>query len=492
MKTMRRREFLKALGAGAAGMLAAPLARTVPASAAEGKRLNFVFILIDDMGWTDAACLGSKFYDTPNIDRLAAGGMRFTDGYAACTVCSPTRASIVAGKYPARLHLTDFIPGRVLPHAKLRIPDWNKKMEPSEVTIAEVLKSAGYVTAAMGKWHLGPSEEYWPRAQGFDVNVGGCQAGAPKSYFSPYNFPTMENGPKGEYLTDRLADEAVKFLQATKDKPFFLYLAHYAVHTPLQAKNELIEKYKGRIRPELKQNNATYGAMVDSVDQCVGRVLDALEELGIADRTVIFFTGDNGGLLRSTDNSPLRAGKGSAYEGGVREPFLIKWPGAVKAGSVCSEPVISVDFYPTILEMADVKGDSRHHLDGQSLVPLLKQAAAKLNRQAIYWHYPHYHAGGATPYGAVRAGDWRLVEFYEDMRVELYNLRDDIGETNDLSKKMPGKAGELRKMLHEWRQSVDAQMPTPNPDYNPAQESKRVLDDGKSPAKPQPGKKKKP
>ncbi len=430
---------------------------------------NIIFMLIDDLGWTDGGCFGSDLYETPHIDRLAREGMKFTDGYAACTVCSPTRAALMTGKYPARLHLTDWIAGHKRPKAKLAVPDWTMYLPRSEVTIATALKRAGYVTAHIGKWHLGNQQQGWPDKHGFDVNIAGYHAGQPPSYFSPYKIPTLTDGPPGEYLTDRLTAEAVRFIGANKDRPFFLYLPHYGVHTPLQAKADVVAKYQKRIKPGMRHTNATYAAMIESVDDSVGRITSRLAELGLADNTVIFFTGDNGGLIRSTSNAPLRAGKGSSYEGGVREPLIVKWPGVTKPGSVCHEPVITTDFYPTMLAMAGTAGDTNHnaHVDGVSIVPLLKDAAAKLRRDALYWHYPHYHPGGATPYGAVRAGDWRLVEFYEDNHVELYNLKDDLGEKHDLAAQMPAKAAELRQRLHGWRRAVGAQMPTPNPNYQP-------------------------
>ena len=439
-----------------------------PTRAADaGRPPNVIFFLIDDFGWTDLGCFGSDLYETPNLDRLARQGTKFTSAYSACTVCSPTRAALMTGKYPARLHLTDWIAGHKAKNPKLLIPDWTQYLPREEVTVAEALKEAGYVTCHVGKWHLGNQEQGWPDKHGFDHNLGGYERGQPPSYFSPYKIPTLKDGPPGEYLTDREADEAVRFLEANRDRPFFLYVPHYAVHTPLQAKKELIEHYQKKIKSGLRHTNATYAAMVHSMDEAVGRILKALEQLKIADRTAVFFTSDNGGLLRSTNNPPLRAGKGSAYEGGVRVPLIVRWPGVTPQGSVCAEPVITVDYYPTLLQMAGAKGDPRHNaaVDGESLVPLLKDPKARLKRDAIYWHYPHYHPGGATPYGAVRAGDWRLVEFYEDMHVELYNLKDDVGEKNDLAGQMPEKAEELRKRLHAWRKAVGAQMPTPNPDY---------------------------
>jgi len=435
------------------------------------KPLNFIFILVDDWGWTDAGCLGSDLYETPHIDQLAKDGVRFTHGYSACTVCSPTRAAVMTGKYPARLHLTDWITGHRRKNAKLRIPDWTMHLEHKEVTLAEALAAAGYRTCHVGKWHLG-DEPYWPLKQGFDENFGGYSRGQP-SYFSPYHIPTLKDGPKGEYLTDREAEEACGFIERNRDQPFFIYLAHYCVHTPLQAKQDVIEKYRNQVEQKggARHRNPTYAAMVESVDDCLGRVRAKLEEYGLADRTVIVLTGDNGGLaIRNgpTDNYPLRAGKGSSYEGGTRVPLFVLWPGGARPGSVSDTPAISCDYYPTILEMAGVAGDAAHnaHVDGVSLTSVLQDPKTRLDR-AIYWHYPHYHPGGATPYGAVREGDYKLIEFYEDHHVELYNLVDDIGEKNDLAESQPQLAACLKEKLAAWRKSVDAQMPTPNPSYKP-------------------------
>lgn len=428
---------------------------------------NIVVFLIDDLGWTDLGCTGSDLYETPNIDRLAREGMKLTNAYSACTVCSPTRAALMTGKYPARLHITDWIHGHKKANPKLLIPKWTEYLPRDEVTLASALKPAGYTSACVGKWHLGDETEGYPDKHGFDVNIAGCERGAPPSYFSPYKIPTLKEGPQGEYLTDRLADEAVRFIDASKTRPFFLYFPHYGVHTPLQAKQDLVEKYRRKIKPGMKHTNALYAAMIESVDDSVGRVMARLADLGLDKNTIIVFTSDNGGLMNSTTNQPLRVGKGSAYEGGVRVPTLVRWPGVIPPGSVCAEPVITPDFYPTLLEIAGVSGEAKHNagVDGKSLVRLLRDPQAKVDRDAIYWHYPHYHPGSATPYGAVRARDWKLIEFFEDMHVELYNLKDDIGEQNDLAGKMPEKANELREKLHAWRQAVGAQMPTVNPAY---------------------------
>jgi arylsulfatase A len=467
---MRRREFLGLMGAGGAGLCMASGHVAWGASApAPTRKPNIVFFLVDDMGWMDVGCDGSTIYRTPNIDRLASQGMRFTDGYAACPVCSPTRASIMTGKYPARLHLTDYIAGeRHHEYSRLRVPDWTKYLPLEELTIAETLKAAGYATGMVGKWHLG-DEPYYPERQGFDFNAGGGRWGQPPSYFSPYKIDTLTDGPAGEYLTDRLAQEAEGFITAHKNRPFFLYFAHYAVHTPLQAKQDMVQAGVTRGLAERGQNSAIYAAMIESVDQAVGRVLGRLDALGLADNTIVVFTSDNGGLFSSTSNAPLRAGKGTAYEGGVREPMIIKWPGVVKAGTTCDTPAISIDYYPTLLEMAGVGDLPGHVSDGISLVPLLKRTAVP-RRDALYWHFPHYNNAGSTGFGAVRAGDYRLIEFFEDNHLELYNLKQDVGETTNLVERLPDKARQLHKMLQDWRASVGAQMPTLNPDYDPVKD----------------------
>jgi arylsulfatase A-like enzyme len=447
-------------------------------------RPNIVFILADDFGYMDIGANNPKtFYETPNIDRIAAQGVRFTDGYAACPVCSPTRASILTGKYPARLHLTDFIGGRRA--GRLLPADYLDHLPLEEVTLAEALKEAGYVTGFFGKWHLGGAP-YLPEAQGFDVNVAGFSAGAPSSYFSPYRNPKLPDGPPGEYLTDRLTDEAVKFLETNAHRPFLLYLAHYAVHIPLQAKPEIIAKYKAKAAalppshgpkfvPEGDrqvrqiQDHPVYAAMVQSLDESVGRVLRKLDDLGIAGHTIVIFFSDNGGLATAegtpTSNVPLRAGKGWLYEGGIREPMLIKWPGAVKPGSICSVPVTSTDFYPTILEMAGVPERPQQHRDGVSLVSLLKTGQAP-NRPALFWHYPHYSNQGGRPGCAVRTGDWKLIRCFEDNRLELYNLREDLSEQHDLALKDPQKTKELNALLEHFLQETKAALPRPNPDYD--------------------------
>jgi len=433
------------------------------ASASPGKP-NVIVVLVDDMGWRDLTCQGSPFFETPAIDRLAASGMRFTHGYSACTVCSPTRAAMMTGQYPARLHITDWIPGHAKPRTQLKPPEWQKFLPLETVTVAERLKAAGYATACIGKWHLG-GEPYYPEHQGFDINIGGCDRGQPPSYFSPYKIATLPDGPTGEYLTDREAAEAVKFIEANRDQPFFLYLPHYCVHTPIQAKPAVQAKYEAKDAGGLAVKNAGYAAMVESVDDAMGSIVAALDRLGIRDRTAIVFTSDNGGLRKSTDNAPARAGKGSAYEAGVRVPFIVSWPGVTQPGTTSDEPVITPDIPATILDLTGVGPEPGQPLDGVSLAPVLR--GGTLGRDAVYWHYPHYHPGGATPYSAVRAGDWRLVRIYEDGRRELYNLRDDAGETTDRAVEEPDRVASLTRKLDAWLESVGAQFPTPNTDHAP-------------------------
>ena len=433
----------------------------------DGRPPNFVFILVDDLGWADLPAYGNRFHETPAIDRLAREGMRFTDAYAACPVCSPTRASILTGKYPATLNLTDFIPGHWRPWARLVVPEFNQQLPLDEVTIAEALAPAGYVSGGFGKWHLGP-RTHFPDQQGFDawrVTAGG-------HFFPRVNATPTIAYPDGTYLADVLTDEAERFLEANRDRPFFLYLAHYAVHIPLEAKQPVIDQYTAKPKPAAGVNNPVYAAMVESVDDSVARVLAKLDELRLTDETVVVFTSDNGGLRQHyqgigpivTTNAPLRGEKGTLYEGGVREPLIVRWPGVVEPGRTCRAPVTSVDFYPTLLEIAGAAGNPGHRVDGVSLVPVLTRAGP-LDREAIYWHYPHYHH--STPAGAVRAGDWKLIEFYEEGRAELYNLKTDVGETENLAESQPETAARLRAMLHEWRASVGAKMPTANPDYDP-------------------------
>ncbi|MFN7927351.1 MAG: sulfatase [Blastocatellia bacterium] len=441
---------------------------------------NIVLVLIDDYGWADTGCYGSTYHRTPNIDRLATRGMRFTDAYAAAPVCSPTRAALMTGKHPARLHLTDWLPGRGdNPMQKLARPVIRQELPLAENTLAEALQQAGYVTAHIGKWHLGGAG-FAPEQQGFVLNIAGDHTGTPLSYFAPFQrdghwMPKLENAPAGEYLPDRLTTEAERFIEQHKDKPFFLYLPHYSVHIPMKAKAELIAKYRALPKPERGQNNPVYAAMVESMDESIGRVQRKLEQVGIAENTVFIFTSDNGGLsvpegpdTPATTNAPLRAGKGYLYEGGLRVPLIIAWPQRIKAGSVSHTPVYSADLFATALAIAGVGNTTG--VDGVSLLPLLTQKG-RLNRAALYWHYPHYsnqsiNAGHFDqPGAALRQGRYKLIEFYQDNHVELYDLQNDLGEQHDLAAQRPRVAAQMRQKLAAWRQAVGAQMMTLNPAY---------------------------
>ena len=464
MTVMQRREFLTTAIAAlhAAGQR----------SAAQQQQLNFVLILMDDLGWADMSCYGSRFYQTPNLDRMAAQGIRFTNGYAACPVCSPSRASVMTGKFAARTGITNYLPGKhQLPYSKLLPPESKQFLGPEEVTIAEVLKPLGYTTAHIGKWHLGPTAEYWPEKQGFDLNIGGTNSGMPKSFFYPQwkGNPPIE-GRAGEYLTERLTDEAVRFIRDNRSRPFFLYLPHYAVHVPIEAKEEVAKKYRARLKPGQLQNDPVYAAMIESMDDSVGRILKTLDELQLGGRTVVIFTSDNGGLSAPewklkpvTSNSPLREGKGHIYEGGIREPFLVKWP-AVKP-RVDDTPVCGIDFLPTIAEAAGAAPSAYKDIDGVSLVSLIRDRKP-LRPRPLYWHYPHYSNQLGKPAGAVRQGDWKLVDLYEDGKLELYNLKDDIREQKDLAPGMPDRTKEMHGMLKSWRASVNAQMAKANPAWD--------------------------
>ncbi len=433
--------------AGAHTPLAAAAAEPEPEPAAGP---NVVFILIDDLGWADLPCYGNQFHETPHIDRLAREGMRFTDFYAASPVCSSTRASIHSGQYPARVGITNFIPGHYRPYARLTEPPILNALPLEITTLAESLKRAGYATGHFGKWHLG-GKDHGPLEQGYDVALGGPAPG-------------------------RLTDGVIEFIQENRDRPFFVDLSHHWVHIPLRAEPEAVQKYAEKPKPPEGVNNPAYAAMVEAVDRSLGRILAKLEELDLAEDTLVIFTSDNGGLYRRFDgqgevvttNKPLRDEKGSLYEGGIRVPLIAWFPGEVPAGTVCSEPTISMDFYPTLLEVCGAEAPEGQVLDGVSLVPLLRQAG-ELSRDALYFHYPHYHH--SRPAGAIRQGKWKLIEFFDDGSVELYNLEDDLGEQHDLAAEMPDKAIALRARLTAWRQAVGARMPTPNADYDPDREA---------------------
>ena len=459
---------------------------------AEAKHPNVVFVLVDDLGYMDIGANNpATFYETPNIDRLASTGMRFTNGYAANPVCSPTRYSIMTGKYPSRVDATNFFAGkrggRFLP-APL-----NDRMPLEEVTLAEMMQASGYTTFFAGKWHLGPTEDFWPEQQGFDINVGGHRAGGPfkaGKYFSPYGNPRLQDGPPGEHLTERLADETVKFIRDHHHQPFLAYLAFYSVHTPLMAPRERVSKYQEKaerlgltnakafgdeeqVWPEAKprqvrtlQSHATYAAMVESMDTAVGKILKTLDELELADNTIVCLTSDNGGLSTSegspTSNFPLRGGKGWLYEGGIREAFMIRAPGVTEPGSTCDAPVMSIDFYPTLAELSGIENESEQTVDGISLVSLLRGDGGS-ERSSLYWHYPHYSNQGGFPGGAIRTGPWKLIERYEDGRRHLYDLEQDIGETTDLADKHPEMVQQMTEELHSWYATVEAKFLRPRP-----------------------------
>lgn len=463
---------------------------TSTANATRFTKPNILFILVDDLGWTDIGAFGSSFYETPNVDALAAKGMKFTNAYAACPVCSPTRASIMSGKYPARLNTTDWFgapqPTTVGKHWTKNKPllpaEYLENLPLAETTLAEAFKANGYGTFFAGKWHLGETEEFWPENQGFDVNKGGWTVGSPKGgYFAPYDNPRLTSGPDGEHLPDRLARETAAYIAENKDKPFLAYLSFYSVHTPLQAPKELIEKYEakkkklgledqwgkeGDNKVRLTQCLPVYAAMVESMDKAVGTVLNALKENGLDDNTIVVFMSDNGGLSTAeghpTTNLPLRAGKGWLYEGGIREPMVIHWPGVTKVGSVSDQVAVSTDFYPTLLAMAGLPALPKQHVDGVSLVPTLKGKNQK--RGPVFWHYPHYGNQGGSPGSAVRYGDWKLIEWFEEGRgLELYDLKNDIGEQKNLADSNPGKRQQLYTLLQNWRMEVGARLPSKNP-----------------------------
>ncbi len=454
---MDRRSFLASL---AGGFLTARAASSPP---------NVVFILADDLGARDLGCYGNPYFATPNLDRLATQGARFTNAYAACPVCSPTRASILTGRYPVRTGVTDWIPGRPSdPKGPITTPRTATELKLQETTIAEALKPAGYRTASVGKWHLG-SRGFYPTDQGFDINIGGNESGSPprskQPYFGPFELPGL-TAKEGQFLPELLTGAAVDFIRGNTATPFLLYLAHYSVHIPLGARAEEVARHAakagGRYDP-------TYAAMVEALDASVGSVLGAVDRAGIADRTMVVFFSDNGGLRyegksknRVTDNSPFRAGKGHLYEGGIREPLLMRFPGRIRAGAMIDTPVCSVDFMPTFCDLAGVRSGT---VDGVSLMPLFR--GQKLRDRALYWHYPHYSNQGGEPGGAVREGDWKLIEFYDDGRRELFNLHEDPGEEVNLVERRPEVAKRLAGGLAEWRKETGAVMPVKNPQADP-------------------------
>lgn len=441
--------------------------------AAPAARPNIVFLLSDDLGYMDIGANNPKtFYETPNIDRLARKGMRFTQGYAACCVCSPTRASIMTGKYPARVGITDYIGGKRT--GKLQPAPYKHHLDLSEVTIAQTLRNAGYTNFFAGKWHLGDGD-FSPNAFGFGPGLVG-----PMFYYPPGKVPKPDD-PMDPKTTDYIADHAVSFIEANKDRPFFAYLPFQAVHIPIAARMDLVEKYvqkaksappnawgkEGKNKVRLVQNHPGYAAMLEQMDSAIGRVLDALDRCGVADRTIVIFMSDNGGLSTaegwSTSNIPLRGGKGWPYEGGIREPMIVFAPGITEPGSVCKTPVISNDFYPTLLELAGLPLMPQQHRDGVSFAPLLR--GKKLAGRDLFWHYPHYSNQGGGPSGAIRSGDWKLVEWFEDGRLELYNLKHDLSESKDLAAQHPDIVKDLHARLAAWRKDMGALMPTANTNH---------------------------
>lgn len=449
---------------------------------------NIVFILADDLGWADLPSYGNAFNEAPNLDRLSQEGMQFSNAYAACPVCSPTRASIQSGQYPAHVGIIDFITGHWRPYEELIVPTNRTQYLPdSIITIGEAMKAAGYATGYYGKWHLGNADEHMPGAQGYDdwrIQRGGVF----------YNLksrnairPTDENLTDDERLSEVLTDYSVGFIEKNKDKPFFLFLAHYDVHVQLDGDMDLINKYLKKEKAGDYPGNAIYAAMVEHIDQSVGRIVSKLEELGLSENTMVVFFSDNGGLVSRFDeipllakdklpiyegsdlqyiassNAPLRAEKGTVFEGGIREPMIVKWPGKITPGSTSQALISSVDFYPTFVELANGKLPDQQAFDGESFTAVIEGNATNEER-AIFWHYPVYHHD--VPAGAVRKGDWKLIEFYDDGHLELYNLKEDIGESNNLAEDMPKKTTELQQLLANWRTSVDARMPIPNPNFD--------------------------
>ncbi|MFY0652934.1 MAG: sulfatase [Cyclobacteriaceae bacterium] len=456
--------------------------------ACQSQKPNVVFILVDDLGWSDLGYSGSTFHETPNIDAFSKTSIQFTNAYASGSVCSPSRAAIMTGKHPARLNITDWIPGAIPKGTKLKGPDILNELPLAETTLAEVFRQNGYATFFAGKWHLG-DEGFFPEDQGFDINLGGHHRGSPPGgYYSPYKNPKLSDGIEGEYLTDRLTSEAISFLDSSGDDPFFLYLPYYTVHTPIQPNLEYIEKFEkklpamslGEMKTKeerdgitvLEQRNPAYASMLYALDKNIGRLIEGLKQKGIYDNTIVVFTSDNGGLstlhknrkLAPTAVLPLRGGKGWLYEGGIRVPLLIKPIDYNEVSRVTDAPVVGHDFYPTLLSMAGISSHENHAMDGIDLEPLLS-GSNEISRTGLFWHYPHYHGSAWTPGAAIRSGKWKLIEFFETNTIELYNLDEDISEMNDLSDQFPAKVKELTERLHELQKSVGAKGVVDNPEF---------------------------
>jgi len=457
---------------------------------------NVVLILIDDLGYTDLGCYGSSFYETPWLDTLATQGVRFTDAYSSCPVCSPARASLMTGQWAQRFALTDYLgapqPEQWNRNTPLLPARYTEKLPLDAPTLAKLMKSKGYPTFFAGKWHLGP-EGFWPEDQGFDINKGGHGRGGPyggKKYFSPYDNPRLSDGPEGEHLPARLAHETADFIKQNKDQPFFALLSFYSVHTPLMTREDLKQKYQrkkqqlglaaewGREGPRevrLNQEHAVYAGMVEAMDQAIGIVLDQIDALGLTENTLVIVTSDNGGLSTSegwpTSNEPLRAGKGWMYEGGIRVPLIIRWPAKTQPGTTSNTPVSFPDFYATLLDVTKTVPDPGQFVDGVSLLPLL--AGEEIEPRPLFWHYPHYGNQGGAPSAAVRNGKWKLIEWMEDQRIELFDLAADLSEANDLANQYPDIAAELQNDLHNWLREVGARFPTANPKFDPSKRSGR-------------------
>lgn len=453
---------------------------------------NIIVILIDDLGWRDLACYGSTFYETPRIDELAHRGLLYRNAYAASPVCSPTRASLLTGKYPARVGITQWIGGHGV--GKLNDVPYFRELPENEYSLARALRANGYATWHVGKWHLGP-ERCWPENHGFDLNIGGCHIGSPSTYFSPYDIPTLPDGEEGEYLTDRLTAEAIRLIGESDDQPFFLNLWHYAVHTPVMAPAPLVDKYSRKaddlgldvdalvtgepmtawhrlganVQRRTIQSNPAYAAMIENLDSNIGRLLDALDATGKRDNTLIVFTSDNGGLATAegspTSNAPLAEGKGWMQDGGVRVPFIVSWPGHIRQAEQTDELITSPDLYPTLLAAAGINPLPIQHVDGVNLVQQWTHGDGE--RAPIFWHYPHYSNQGGTPGAAVRAGNHKLIRYFENDREELYDLATDISETSDLAQQLPDVRAHLSMLLTEWMDDVRALVPSVNP-YTPA------------------------
>lgn len=459
-------------------LLACFLSAAAPAfcAASTDRPPNIVLIFADDLGTTPVGVYGNSYYQTPNIDKMAREGMRFSDAYAACPVCSPTRASLMTGKYPARVRVTDFISGAPYPFAKLRQPDWQKFLPLSEVTIAEELSARGYATAMFGKWHL--SKGYRPP---LSVEEGPDRQGFAETFIT--HKPSESDDPeKDAHGVEAITVRAIDFLERHRTKPFFLELSHNSIHSPIMAPKKLVEKHRARPGAGKPDNNPVIAAMMEILDEGVGRVIAKLDALGLRENTLVIFYSDNGGLLKDGAQTPWRGGKAQLYEGGIRVPLVMRWPGVITPGRLSNLPVTTVDFFPTLLELTGKPATNTSALDGVSLVSMIRGAQTPA-REAIFWHYPHYHALGINgPAGAVRAGDWKLIEYYETTLtgkgapLELFNLREDPAETKNLAAREPKRAKELLKRLADWRASVGAQMPTVNEKHDPAREGVKNTD----------------